>query len=101
MGLIIYDERTILEAKNHIDTCNEEILTAIEKIYNEFENMSVTLNTPRSSKRIPTFIDYFKNRVTYMKNSKDNYNRMLDTINGEYHSYTNKIKEMVGGKNGE
>lgn len=100
MGLIIYDERTIIDAKNRIDTCNDQILNALVKIHTEFDNMGTTLSTPKSSEAISNFVDYYNKKVNFIRNSKENYNRMFDTINSEYHDYTNTIKEMVGGDNG-
>ena len=101
MGLIVYDEKTLLDAKNKIDGCNSQILESLEKIYAEFENMDVTLSTPKSMKSIPGFVDYLKKQVNYVRNSKNNYNRMIDTINSEYHDYDSTVNRMVGGNNGK
>ena len=97
MGLIIYDEKTLLDAKNRIDTCNDQILDALTKIYNEFENMNETLSTPKSNNAMPLFVDYLNKQVNFVRSSKENYNRMMDTINGEYHDYDNSVNRMVGG----
>ena len=99
MGLIVYDEKTILDAKNRIDTCNGQILEALEKLHNEFENMSVTLNTPKSSKSMPQLIDFYNKKITFVRNSKDNYNKMFNNIIADYHNYSDTVKQMVGGNN--
>ena len=99
MGLIVYDGKTVIDAKNKIDTYNGEILEALEKINNEFVNMSSTLDTPKSSKTIPKMIEKSNEMVTYVSNSKDNYNSMFDTITGEYNEYMETVNKMVGGNN--
>ena len=97
MGLILYDDKTIIDAKNKVDTCNEEILDALEKINNEIINMKTTLNTPKSSKNMLEFINYYNQKIAYVRNSKARYNNMFDTISREYNNYLHNIKEMVGG----
>lgn len=99
MGLIVYDGKTILDAKNRVDTCNGEILDALEKINTELTNMSSTLDTPKSSKTIPSMIEGSNKMVTYVRTSKDNYNSMFDTITGEYNEYMETVNKMVGGNN--
>ena len=63
MGKIIYNEETLLDAKNRIDSCNDQILSALEKINLEFINMDETLSTPKSSKAMPIFVDYYHNKI--------------------------------------
>lgn len=99
MGLIVYDGKTVLDAKNCIDTCNEQILNSLEKINNEFLNMNSTLNTPKSNKSMPTIIEKTKSNIEFVRNNKDNYNQMLDTINNEYNDYMESVKKMVGVQN--
>ena len=100
MGLIVYDGKTILDAKNKIDICNSEILEALEKIDNEFINMHSTLDTPKSRKKMPEFIAYYDNRIAFVRDNKDNYNNMFNTISGEYNNYMENVKKMVGDNNG-
>ena len=99
MGLIVYDDKTLLDAKNKVDTCNTNILEALEKIYNEFDSISSTLSTPKSIKSMPDIVMSLKSDVDFVKNSRDNYNRMFDTISNEYHDYYETVNRMVGGKN--
>ena len=101
MGLIVYDERTLLDAKNRIDSCNGQILEALEKIHAELSNIDSTLSTPKSSQAIPGFVDYLNKQINFARNSKDNYNRMIDIINSEYHDYDSTVNRMVGGNNGK
>lgn len=101
MGLIVYDERTLLDAKNKIDSCNGQILEALDKIYTELSNIDSTLSTPKSSQSIPGFVDYLNKQINFVRNSKDNYNRMMDTINNEYHDYDSAVDRMVGGNSGK
>ncbi len=99
MGLIICNRETLIDAKNHIDTYNDQILTALEKIYTEFDDMGATINTPRSNKKLPLLADYYKEKVVFIKNSKERYNKLFDTIDYEYNDYLNAVQEMVGANN--
>lgn len=99
MGLIVYDDKTLLEAKNKVDTCNGEILEALQKIYNEFESIGTTLSTPKSSKSMPNIVDDLKKQVNLARTRKDSYNQMFDTISNEYHDYMGTVNRMVGGNN--
>ena len=101
MGLIVYDDKTILDAKNKVDTCNANILDALERIYNEFETMDSTLSTPKSTKSMPEIVTALKKDVDFAKNSKDNYNKIFDTISNEYRDYYETVNRMVGGNNEE
>ncbi len=100
MGLIKFDERTLLNVKNVFDTSNDEILTSLEKIYNEYANMSETLNTPKSQKKLPECVDYLNKKVNFVRKSKDNYNLMFDNISKDYHDFSNEVNISVGGNNG-
>ena len=99
MGKIVYNEETLLEAKESVERSNSEILEALEKIYRELDNMGQTLSTPKTSKVMPNYIDYVNKKITYVRKLKDNYNNMFNVINNEYHNYSNNVESMVGGKN--
>ena len=62
--------------------------------------METTLSTPKSKEAIANFVDYYNKKVNFIRNSKENYNRMFNTINSEYQEYTNTVKKMVGDSNG-
>lgn len=96
MGIIKYDEKTILDARNNIDIYNSNIQEALEKINNELLTMESTLSTPKSTKAISMYVDYFDNRIKFVSNSKEMYHQMITNVNNDYTEYLNDIKEMVG-----
>ena len=96
MGIIKYDEKTLLDAKTNIDIYNSNILEALQKINNELLTMESTLSTPNSTKGISMYTDYYDNKIEFVTNSKDKYNQMITSVNNEYNEYMNDIKEMVG-----
>ena len=98
MGVIVYQEQSLLDAKTNIEKCNSEILESLEKIYYELENMEQTLSTPRTKKYIPIYMDYVSQKIDYIRHMRENYNIMLDTINNEYRNYSNTVSKMVGDK---
>ncbi len=100
MGLIVYNGKTVLDAKNSIDTCNGEILEALKKIDIELYNMKNTLDTPKSSKRILEIANDCDKIVKFVSETKDNCNAMFNTINNEYDEYMKSVSNMVGGNNG-
>ena len=100
MGLIKYDDASLLDTKNRIDTCNEQMINALEKISIEFNDMNSTISTPKFNSILPTFLDYYNEKLDFMKNSKDSFNTIIDTISTDYNEYLNTVKEMVGGNNG-
>ena len=99
MGQIVYDEKTLLDAINKIDGCNEKLLDALEKIDIEFNNMGQILSTPKSNKAIPEFINYIDDKIVFVQNNKEKYNKMFNTINGEYHNYSDFVNRMVSDIN--
>ena len=44
--------------------------------------------------------DSTKEKLDYMRNSRDNFNKIFNTISTDYDDYLNTIREMVGGNNG-
>ena len=97
MGKIVYKEETLLEAKSSVEKSNSEILDTLGKIYNELENMSKTLSTPKTQQIVPQYAEYVNKKITYVSKMKENYNNVFDTINNEYHNYSNTVNTMVGG----
>ena len=69
------------------------------EINNEVLNLESTISTPKSSKVIASYADYYNNMVRQVTTKRDNYNKMLNDINTVYSEYFNNIKEMVGGNN--
>ena len=100
MGTILYDDKTILEAKRHIDMFNTEIIEAMSKIDSELIHMGETLNTPNSNKTMEIYKDLSTKKLKYVRNMKDNCNNILNTISVEYSNYSSVINRMVGGSNG-
>ena len=99
MGLIKYDDKTIINAKTNFYMCNSEIIDALEKINNELLTMESTMSTPKSTKTISAFSDYFSDRTRFVINNRDKYNKMLTNVSKEYNEYINYVEEMVGVKN--
>lgn len=100
MGLIKYNEESVLDTKNRVDICNEQMIDALEIIMTEFNNMSSTVDTPKSNQAFSQIMDYYNEKLEFMRNSRDNFNKIFDTITTNYDDYLNNVKEMVGGKNG-
>ena len=100
MGKIIYNEKTVLDAKNGMERCNTSIIDAVEKIGNELMTMERTLNTPNSKKYIALYQDQVNTELNYLKNRRDSYNTMFNIIGGEYHNYADKVESTVGDNNG-
>ena len=42
--------------------------------------MDETLSTPKSNASMPIFIDYINKQVDYVRNNRENYNRLIDEI---------------------
>lgn len=101
MGLVKYEEQTLIAARNKIDTCNEKILDALRKIYDETNNISNILNTPKANKNIAEMLNYLDNRINYVGNSKADINQKLITIEAIYREeFINSVEKMVGDNNG-
>ena len=98
MGKILYNEKTVLDAKNSIERCNSEIINAVEKIANELRTMDSTLNTPNSKKTIALHQEYVDSELTYLKSTKDTFNNMFNIIGMEYHNYSDNVGRTVGDK---
>ena len=100
MGFIKYDGTTLLDTKGRIDICNEQMINALEIISEEFNNMNSVVSTPKFNSILPTFLDYYNEKLNFMRNSRDNFNMMIDTISTNYNEYLNAVEEMVGESNG-
>ena len=98
MGLIKYDGKTLINAKNTIEICNCNILDSLKKINIELLNMEMTMSTPKSKGAISMYNSYYDNKIKYVSNNKDKYNQLLTDINNNYIEYMNTIKETVGDK---
>ena len=99
MGMIKYNESTIIDVRNKIDTCNEQILESLNKIYEETNNIGKILNTPRANKNMAVFLEYLNERINYVHNSKDKLNRKLTIVENEYRAYLDEVSQMVGDNN--
>ncbi len=101
MGIIKYDENTMLNAKSKIDTCNEKILQSLNKIYEETSTISNVLSTPKSNKNMEEMIIYLKNRINYVDVNKAGLNRKIDIVEASYREeFMTAVGQMVGGNNG-
>lgn len=101
MALVRYEEQTIVAARNKIDTCNENILNSLKKIYEETNNISNILNTPKSNRNMAEMLKYLEGRINYVSNSKTDMNAKLLMVENTYkEGFTNTVAQMVGGNNG-
>lgn len=100
MAVIEYNESTIVNARNRIDTCNNQILDIMKKVYEETSNISNILDTPKANKNIAEYLSYFNDRINYVNRSRDAMNRKLTLVETEYKNYFNEVGQMVGGNNG-
>ena len=100
MAVIEYNESTIVNARNRIDTCNNQILDIMKKVYEETSNISNILDTTKANKNIAEYLSYFNDRINYVNRSRDAMNRKLTLVETEYKNYFNEVGQMVGGNNG-
>ena len=98
MGLVRYDINTIDDARSTIDICNSNIEDALRKINNELLNIESTLSTPKSSKTINSYTEYYDRKIKYLMDNRESYNKLLSDISDDYKEYLSTINEMVGGK---
>jgi hypothetical protein len=99
MGTIIYDDNSLIEFKNNVNTANTDILEALQRISHEVDNINVTINTPNSKKTILDFNDYFKNKVNYLDVCRDACNTYFDGVKTYYNETYEATRDMVGGNN--
>ena len=101
MGLVRYEEETLIAARNKIDTCNEKILDSLKKIYEETNNISNILNTPKANRNMAEMLKYLEGRINYVGNGKADMNSKLLMVEATYkEGFTNVVSQMVGGNNG-
>lgn len=101
MAIVKYEESTLMNARNKMDTYNEHILDAMKKIYEETNTITNILNTPKSNKNITEYLDYLNDRINYVSTKKEAINKKLSTAENIYREeFLYAVGEMVGGNNG-
>ena len=96
MVKLVYDENSVLDAKNNFKTYSENIIEALNNINNEYQSIDNILNTPKSQKGVPVYLDYFKNNITYLSENINNFDTLYDALEKEYKEHVESVRKMVG-----
>lgn len=96
MVKLLYEENSVLDAKDKLNKYNANIIESIEKINLELEAIDKVLNTPKSNQEIPKYIEEFKNELSYLNEKKDDFDSVITLANQEYHDHIEAVRKMVG-----
>ena len=96
MVKLLYDENSVLDAQNKLNKYNANIIESLEKINLELEEYNKILNTPKANEEIPKYIEEFKNELTYLNETKDNFDTTFKEANIEYREHIEQVRGMVG-----
>ena len=96
MVKLLYDENSVLDAQNKLNKYNANIIGSLEKINLELEEYNKILNTPKANEEIPKYIEEFKNELTYLNETKDNFDTTFKEANIEYREHIEQVRRMVG-----
>ena len=99
MNKIMYNGSSILEAKTSVELYNNNILEALKNIEKELDNINQVVNTPKINQAKELFSDFYKEKISYVEQKKNYYNKIFDTINHDYQDYLTSINKMVGEEN--
>jgi len=100
MSLVKFDVNSFLEFENSFKEQNNTILENIEIINNELKEIGEILNTPNSSKTIPTFIDQLDEMKKFVEKNGNSFDKCFLLVKSEYNDFDIDVKKAVGGTNG-
>ena len=96
MNLVKCNIDSIQSAKTLLEEKNRVIIDDIQIIYNELNDISSILNTPKSSLVVPMCMEKIENISDYLMREKDFFINTFNIVEKSYTQFSNDISEKVG-----
>ncbi len=84
--------------KNNVNSLYEELISSLDVINGNLDDIEYAINTPRSKKNIFYIKEFFDDKEAYIRNCGTKINNDLDTSIKLYSECLSTTKQSVGGK---
>ena len=94
---VTFKKESFNELKQNIRMSASEMITQLEKILNETNELDKIYNTKAGKLFKEKLIEYIKNRIKFINDNYLGLNDILNIISSEYENYFDDVKKNVGG----
>ena len=87
----------IQKIKEAFEKNSTEFLEYLEKYNNGIGEMPKVLSTPNSNKIFPVYLDYFKEKKSYIMEKNNHFNKVFATIINSYQKFMEDTSSSING----